>query len=59
MAKKRDMGRKDSKPDQEKALSRRDFVTRGPAAGTGASVPSGTAPPPPTSSGAHNSQWKY
>jgi NADPH-dependent 2,4-dienoyl-CoA reductase/sulfur reductase-like enzyme len=44
MAKKRDSDRKDRKPQDEKAVSRRDFVKRG-AAGMGAAVlsTSGTA----------------
>src|SRR6266480_2382177 len=38
MAKKRDIGRKDRKPQDKKALSRRDFFKSGAAAGVGAAV---------------------
>jgi hypothetical protein len=57
MAKKRDV--KDSKPKQEKSLSRRDFVKHGAAAGAGAAVLSGTALAQPASSGTPAIQWNY
>src|SRR5437762_14211418 len=41
MAKKRDTGRKESKLQEAKALSRRDFFKSGAAAGVGAAVLSG------------------
>ena len=45
MAKKRDRDQKDRKPQDEKVVSRRDFVKAGAAAGVGAAVltTSGTA----------------
>ncbi len=54
MAKKRDTERK-----EEKALSRRDFVTSGAAAGIGAAVLSGPALAQPSSPGAQAIQWNY
>src|SRR5258708_16313418 len=42
MAKKRDTGRKESKLQEMKALSRRDFFKSGAAAGVGAAVLSGS-----------------
>src|SRR5438045_275682 len=55
MAKKR----KDSKLQEEKALSRREFVTGGAAAGVGAAVLSGPALAQQSSSGASAIQWNY
>src|SRR6202051_742294 len=54
MAKKSDTGRK-----EVKALSRRDFVTSGAAAGVGAAVLSGPAQAQQSSSGAQTIQWNY
>src|SRR4030081_388570 len=59
MAKKRATGRKDSKLQEEKPLSRRDFVTRGAAAGVGAAVLSEPALAQQASSGASAIQWNY
>src|ERR1700687_543096 len=59
MANKHDVGLKDSKPKQEKALSRREFVKHGAAAGAGAAGLSGAALAPPASPGAGGSQWNY
>jgi len=56
MTKKRDTGRKGSKSEQ---VSRRDFVTRGAAAGAGAAVLSGAALAAPAASGTHAIQWNY
>ena len=42
MAKKRDTGRKETKRQEKKALSRRDFFTRGAAAGVGVAALSGS-----------------
>ena len=59
MTKKRDAGRKERKLQEEKALSRRDFVKRGAAAGVGATVLSGQARAQDASSGARDIQWHY
>src|SRR5258705_8625614 len=59
MAKKRATGRKDSKFQEDKALSRREFVTSGAAAGVGAAVLSGPALAQQSSSGASAIQWNY
>src|SRR6267378_2691945 len=54
MAKKRDTGRKESKRQEKKALSRRDFFTRGAAAGVGVSVLSGSG-----EAHAQGIRWNY
>src|SRR5678815_5350724 len=54
MAKKRDSERKDAK-----ALSRRDFVRSGVAAGAGAAVLSGCTPTQGSSAGAQDIEWNY
>jgi hypothetical protein len=54
MAKKRDTGRKEPKPRQQKSLSRRDFFTGGAAAGVGAAVLSG-----PGEANAQGIRWNY
>ena len=59
MAKTRDTGRKDSKLQEDRALSRRDFVTRGAAAGVGAAALSGPALAQQSSSGAQTIPWNY
>src|SRR5262245_43389918 len=61
MAKKRDNGRKEPKPQEQKALSRRDFFTRGAAAGVGAAVLSepGRAPAQGAFSSPQGIQWNY
>ena len=61
MARKRDTGRSEPKPEQEKTISRRDFVTSGAAAGLGVAVGSGggKALAQTSSSGAPGIQWNY
>src|SRR5947209_6333559 len=59
MARKRDTGRKESKLQKEKAVSRRDFFKRGAAAGVGAAVLSGNALAQESASGAQRIQWNY
>src|SRR6267378_7411593 len=54
MAKKRDTGRKESKLQEKKALSRRDFFRSGAAAGVGATVLS-----VPGEARAQGIQWNY
>jgi hypothetical protein len=56
MAKKRDTGRK---LHEEKALSRRDFVRRGAAAGVGVAILSGEALAQTSASGASGIDWNY
>ena len=58
MASKRDTQRKDTKRGA-KALSRRDFVTSGVAAGAGAAVLAGCTPTQGSSAGAENIEWNY
>src|SRR4030095_12506499 len=59
MAKKSDIGRKEPNRSEAKALSRRDFVTSGVAAGAGAAVLSGCTPPQRSSAGAQHIAWNY
>ena len=47
------------KPTQDKAVSRRDFVRSGIAAGAGAAVLSGCTPSESASSGAQDIEWNY
>src|SRR5260370_4722451 len=54
MAKKRDTVRKEPKPQNEKALSRRDFVKSGATAGIGVAVLSGTG-----EARAQGIEWNY
>src|SRR6266436_5316644 len=54
MAKKRDTGRKESKLQEKKALSRRDFFKSGAAAGVGAAVLSGSG-----EAHAQGIRWNY
>src|SRR6266550_8366230 len=54
MAKKRDTGRKDTRRQEKKALSRRDFFKSGAAAGVGAAVLSGSG-----EARAQGIQWNY
>src|SRR5262245_34892089 len=56
MAKKRDTGQSEPKVQRVKALSRRDFVTSGVAAGAGAAVLSGCAQAQDT---AQAIEWNY
>src|SRR6266446_5462812 len=59
MAKKRGTGRKEPKPHEEKALSRRDFFATGAAAGIGAAALSGREALAQEASGARGIVWNY
>src|SRR6266478_693374 len=59
MAKKRGTGRKEQKPHEEKALSRRDFFATGAAAGIGAAALSGREALAQEASGARGIVWNY
>src|SRR6516165_6935603 len=59
MAKKRGTGRKEPKPQDGKALSRRDFFASGAAAGVGAALLPGRHALAQEASGARGTVWNY